>query len=241
MSVTPEEGSPGLQLVDYRLNKYIPAMKIETTFAPGITVLLGVNGVGKTSLLRSLVHPALRAAGTAAIVDEAGRHDLGHQLVCLLPQRPSLPSNLTVSEVLEYCCYLRGARSEQGRRLLAELDLVGVAERRTHRLSGGETQRLNLALAFVGPPRVALLDEPTVALDPLGRRAFAAALRRVVEADSIVVMSTHVASDIEVADHVQVMDPTGIAWRGRPNDFLALGSGAGFDAAFAELLSGGAG
>ncbi|MFL6106509.1 MAG: ATP-binding cassette domain-containing protein [Marmoricola sp.] len=237
MNRAPGMETFGLFLDGYHLRKHATGLMVDTTFEPGITVLLGVNGIGKTTLLTSLVRPDMRAGGRAVLQDEAGSTELGEHLVCMLPQRPSLPSNLTVQEVVEYCCHLRGVEQGQGARLIDDLDLRPVAARRTHRLSGGESQRMNLALAFVGPPRVALLDEPTVALDPLGRRSFATALRRVADARSVVVMSTHVASDIEIADHVQVMDSGGISWRGTPSAFLSLGEGGGFDSAFAALLS----
>jgi len=229
--------APVLELREYRVRKFVPEVRLDVDFPVGINVLLGVNGVGKTTILRSLVRPDLRTNNARVGLRRGSRRsELEHERVCLLPQRPVLPSQMTVSDLVRYCCQVRGAPPAAARKMLELLDLSELEDRRVRHLSGGETQRLNLALAFAGRPGVTLLDEPTVALDPLARTRFASALRSVAVPDVVVLMSTHVASDIEIADRVFVIDHRGVTWQGDPESFLAHAPDNRFDTAFTALL-----
>lgn len=231
------DATPSLRLRDYRVRKYVPDLVVEADFPVGVNLLLGVNGIGKTSLLRSLVNSRLRAAGSTTEVrrGNSSRH-LRDERVCLLPQRPTVPGQLTVIDLIRYCCHLRGVEAGEGEHLLDQLGLLALADRKAGRLSGGETQRLHLALAFVGAPTVALLDEPSVALDPLARTRFADQMRSLTTAETIVVMSSHVASDIDIADRVYLIAGNRIAWSGRPTEFLEQSPRRQFDDAFGRLL-----
>lgn len=234
---SPEDNRPTLKLRDYGVRKYVPGLRVEADFPAGVNLLLGVNGVGKTTLLRSLVYPGLRAAGsTAEVWRGATSVPLHDARVCLLPQKPTAPGQLTVVDLIRYCCHLRGVTAERAADVLEALGLAPLANRKAARLSGGETQRLHLALAFVGNPTVALLDEPTVALDPLARTRFADSVKRLTTTDSIVVMSSHVASDIDIADRVFLVADDRITWTGSPEEFLRHSPRGQFDDAFGRLL-----
>jgi len=232
-----EDGRPTLTLRNFRVRKYVPNLVVDADFPAGVNLLLGVNGVGKTTVLRSLVHPGLRAAGGSAEIRRSETiRNLDEERVCLLPQKPTTPGQLTVLDLVRYCCHLRSVDADQAAGLLDRLGLSALADRKAGRLSGGETQRLHLALAFVGDPVVALLDEPTVALDPLARTRFAELMRTLTTTNTIVVMSSHVASDIDIADQVHLVAGDRIAWTGTPADFLNHSPRGQLDEAFGRLL-----
>lgn len=230
---------PRLELVDYRLDR-LPGLRVDATFGPGVNVLLGVNGVGKSTLMTSLVRPRLRMAGGAVRFTRDGtEHRLEDLEVTLLPQDPRVPGHLGVGDLVDYCCDLRSSPRAAGRGLVDALGLHPLRDRRVSRLSGGERQRLCLALAFVGGPDLVLLDEPTVSLDPLARGQFISALRTVATRDTVVLLSTHLDADVSVADQVHLLGPDGMRWQGTADDFLALTPTGRFEHAFAVLAADG--
>jgi len=193
--------------------------------------------VGKTTVLRSLVLPRLRARDSSVELTGAGEsHPLDGQRICLLPQSPVVPARLRVLELVQYCCHVRGVPSSEAPGLVDLFGLSSLADRRAGALSGGQKQRLNLALSFVGNPRLILLDEPTVGLDPIARSQFGEALRSPTSAP-VVVLSSHVASDIAVADRVFLLTSSGISWVGSPEEFLSHSGTGQFDDAFIALSS----
>jgi ABC-2 type transport system ATP-binding protein len=232
LSTDPKGALPVLRVRDLRPRKYAKHLRVDADFQAGVNVLLGVNGIGKTTLLNALANPGLRRHGSrvALSTSQAEEDPLERGSLSLLPQHPILPRNLTVQELIRYCCHIRGAPMAEVDRRLGDLGLRAVADRRTTRLSGGERQRLNLALAFVGSPRVVLLDEPTVSLDPLSRGQFNRHLRTMVAEE------THLPSDIDEADSVSLLTPAGVSWAGSPVDFLAMSPTGRFDHAFEALL-----
>ena len=124
--------------------------------------LIGPNGAGKSTLLSILAGSLEPSAGTVERVDGMG--------VGWVPQRPSLYDRLTARENLELFARLEGAENPR----VSVEDLLSTfglpADRAAASLSVGNRQRLNVAIALLGEPRVLLLDEPTASLDPVQRR-----------------------------------------------------------------------
>jgi ABC-2 type transport system ATP-binding protein len=174
--------------------------------------LLGPNGAGKTTTIRILTGLARATSGRATVAGaEVGldRPDLRGRLG-YLDQDPRFYSWMRGRELLELVgrlCGLDGAALRE--RVAAMLDRVGLAaaaERRIGGYSGGMRQRLGIAQALLGRPRVVLLDEPVSSLDPEGRRDVLALIAD-LRSEATVVVSTHVLSDVErVCDRVAILD-----------------------------------
>jgi ABC-2 type transport system ATP-binding protein len=181
--------------------------------------LLGPNGAGKSTLVKiacGLVRPS---RGSAEICGEpagslAARSTLGY-----LAELFRYPGWASAEEVLEL--HQRLARSGGGERERLELlDLVGLPEARTRRveaMSKGMQQRLGIAQALIGSPRVLLLDEPTSALDPGGRRAVRALLEELRARGLAVLLNSHLLSEIElVCDRVVIISNGRVVSAGSP-------------------------
>lgn len=185
--------------------------------------LLGPNGAGKTTLLSIL---ACELAPTEGRVVLDGRPVLSRtdarearRSIGFLPQNPSYVPAFRARETVEYAAWLKGISSSGRQRAaleaLARVGLSDVAERRMKTLSGGMIQRVALACALVATPRVLLLDEPTVGLDPAQRLKF----RELVSGlkDVAVVLSTHLVEDVAVlASDVLVLESGVVRFRGSP-------------------------
>ena len=207
--MTGHTGTTALATLDRVTRRYGVLTAVDdVTLAiePGtILGLLGPNGAGKStvlSLLQGLRRPtsgAVRLFG-ADPRDAASRRALGST-----PQETALPPTLRVGEVMDFV----GRHFPEPlspAELADEFGLTELIRRQTGALSGGQRRRLSVALAFVGRPRLVLLDEPTTGLDVDARRTLWQVLRRQHEAGATVVVTSHYLEEIEaLAERVVVM------------------------------------
>jgi ABC-2 type transport system ATP-binding protein len=183
--------------------------------------LLGPNGAGKSTLTKiacGLVHAS---AGTVAVCgapagSEPARRSLGY-----LAELFRFPGWCSADEVLVLHQRLAGSESGAGERreLLELVGLGGEAARRVETMSKGMQQRLGLAQALVGSPRLLLLDEPTSALDPAGRRTVRELLEELRRRGVSVLLNTHLLSEVEhVCDRVLILDHGEVVAAGAPGE-----------------------
>ncbi len=192
--------------VTRRFDDIVAVDDVTLQIAPGTLVgLLGPNGAGKTTLL-SLVQGLRRpSSGRVELfggdpADAAARRQLG-----CTPQETALPETLRVGEVVDY---VGGHFADRvpTTELAAEFGFSELLRRQTGSLSGGQKRRVSVALAFVGRPRLVLLDEPTTGLDVDARRALWEAIRRQHASGATVVVTSHYLEEIEaLAERVIVM------------------------------------
>ncbi|HEX2235708.1 MAG TPA: ABC transporter ATP-binding protein [Actinomycetota bacterium] len=186
--------------------------------------LLGPNGAGKSTLVKiccGLVRPS---AGTAQVCGAAAGSERARAGLGYLAELFRFPGWLRADEVLELHQRLTGSPGGAAERgsLLDLVGLGGVGRRRVEAMSKGMQQRLGIAQALVGEPRVLLLDEPTSALDPAGRRAVRALLEEVRARGISVLLNSHLLSEVElVCDRVVILLAGEVVAEGAPADMAA--------------------
>jgi ABC-2 type transport system ATP-binding protein len=185
--------------------------------------LLGPNGAGKTTTLSVLATLRAPSDGTATV----GGHDVGRhpaqarRAVGLVPQNVALYPTLTARENLRFFARLIGLRrGAADAALAAALELAGLSERADDivaTFSGGMQRRLNLACALLHTPRVLLLDEPTVGVDPQSRERIFTAVRAQAAAGAAVLYSTHYMEEAErLCERVVLIDRGRVVAAGAP-------------------------
>ena len=207
-----------------------------------MTALLGPNGAGKTTAVETCEGFPRGATGTARVLGLDPRSD-GTALrprVGVMLQDGGVPGGATPAEVLRYTARLFADPADPAA-LAQRLDLTGLGRRPFRRLSGGEQQRVKLALALVGRPELVFLDEPTAGLDPHARHAVWDLVRDLRGQGVSVVMTTHQMDEAEqLADHVVIVDAGVSVLAGAPQELTSGGSrGAVSFRAPAELALGG--
>ncbi|WP_436738229.1 ABC transporter ATP-binding protein [Streptomyces sp. BBFR102] len=197
---------------------------LSLTLGHGMVGLLGPNGAGKSSLMRiisTVTRPTsgtLRYEGTDLTADpDAIRRHLGY-----LPQDFGVYPHLTSREFLAYLAAAKGLSARSARARIEELlELVNLTEavkRPLGAYSGGMLRRVGIAQALLGDPRVIVVDEPTAGLDPEERVRFRNLLSD-LSADRVVMLSTHIVSDVEsVASDIAVMAGGRLLRRGAPEE-----------------------
>lgn len=188
----------------------------------GTTVLLGPNGAGKTTLIETIVTLRKPASGSLKVLGlDATRSSNIKEIrrqVGFLPQSFGYPKSFTVKQLVEYAAWLKlvpsGKISEAAREALRSVDLLDRADHKISTLSGGMVRRVGIAQAIVHSPRLVVLDEPAVGLDPGQRMRFRKLIRALSETMAFLV-STHIVEDVQVvADTVQVMNEGTIQFTG---------------------------
>ncbi len=213
-----------------------------------MVAVIGPNGAGKTTLLSILAGVQPPTAGVVSLPSGVG----------WVPQQPALYSRLTVAENLELFARLeRRAGGNLDHRsvvaaMLEQIDLQDRASERVERLSGGNRQRVNIAIGLLSEPSVLVLDEPSSSLDPRQRERLWRFICALSQRGRCVVFSTHNVAEAErYAQRVVVLadgellfngSPEELARAQRPTQPIAGGSGVssspqpGFEGAFVEFL-----
>jgi len=196
---------------------------VSFTGSPGeITVVLGPNGAGKTTTIECLEGYRTPTSGTVRVdgLDPIADHRLLTQRIGVMLQSGGIYTAIRPPEVLRlFASYYPNPRDPD-----ELLTMVGLGHRRRatwRTLSGGEQQRLSLALALVGRPRVAFLDEPTAGVDPQGRQLIAELISGLRSDGVAVLMTTHDLDEAEtLADRIVIIDRGAVVADGTPGELL---------------------
>jgi ABC-2 type transport system ATP-binding protein len=199
-----------------------------TADAGQVTAVLGPNGAGKTSTIETLEGYRRATSGRVRVLGldpRAGHFELRHRIGVMLQSGGVYPT-MGPAEVLNlFAAYYR--EPEDPAALLERMGLGAVARTPWRRLSGGEQQRLSLALALVGRPSVAFLDEPTAGVDPAGRLVIREVVGELRDRGVAVLVTTHELEEAErLADRVIIIDRGHIVAAGSPADLMASGGGS---------------
>jgi ABC-2 type transport system ATP-binding protein len=170
-----------------------------------ITGLLGPSGCGKTTLMRAIVGVQIVEAGTVTVLGKpAGSAALRDQ-IGYATQNPSVYADLTVAESLRYFAAVLRAPKSDVDRVIDEVGLVGHADQVIGSLSGGQLNRASLAVALLGTPRLLVLDEPTVGLDPLLRDELWTLFHKLAKSGVTLLVSSHVMDEAARCERLLLM------------------------------------
>jgi ABC-2 type transport system ATP-binding protein len=193
---------------------------------PGVLGLLGPNGAGKSTLMRILATITRPTEGRVQWNGEdiARTPDGLRSVLGYLPQDFGVYPNLNAVEFLEYIAAVKGIDAKAARRRIEELlVLVNLTEARKRPLggySGGMRQRIGIAQALLNDPKLLIVDEPTVGLDPEERVRFRNLLSD-LGGERIVLLSTHIVSDVEAtATDIAVVDRGRLLAHAEPEELL---------------------
>ncbi|MFP3872859.1 MAG: ABC transporter ATP-binding protein [Thiohalophilus sp.] len=175
-----------------------------------IVGLLGHNGAGKTTTIKLILGVIAPTRGSVTVLGHSPRGNQSKSLRMqwgYLPESVGFYEQLTGREVLEYFARLKHIDRARTRQLLEQFNLSSAADRRVKTYSKGMRQRLGLAQALLSSPKLLLLDEPTVGLDPIATRDFFLILDELRRQGTTIMLSSHVLPGIEqYVDRVAILD-----------------------------------
>jgi ABC-2 type transport system ATP-binding protein len=207
---------------------------IELEIGSGMFGLLGPNGAGKTTLMRILAGIVNPSHGTICVngndlTTEAGKQAV-KSMLGYLPQELGMYLDLSAKQFVDYMAILKGMDDphKRSRRVAEVLEMVGLHEIANHKIksfSGGMKRRVGIAQALVNDPKILIVDEPTVGLDPEERIRFRNLLVNLAT-DRVVILSTHIVEDIgQTCQDLAVLSKGCILFRGSPAEMLQAAEG----------------
>lgn len=219
----------------YRGSDFFALRDLSLDIGPGIMGLLGPNGAGKSTLMRIIATITKPTHGNVHWngIDIVQQPDEIRAVLGYLPQDFGVYPNLNADEFLHYMAAIKGvdhkAAKERIEDLLTFVNLLDARKRPLGNYSGGMKQRIGIAQALLNDPRILIVDEPTVGLDPEGRARFRHLLAELA-GDRIVILSTHIVSDVEAtANDIAIINQGQLLVRSSPEDLLQLVEGKIWD------------
>ena len=205
---------------------------VSLTIPPGMFGLLGPNGAGKSSLMRTIATLQQPDSGSIMLgdIDVLKQPDAVRRALGYLPQEFGLYPNLSAEMVLDHFATLKGLTDGKQRKavvdaLLEQVNLVDARKKATGGFSGGMRQRLGIAIALAGNPRLIIVDEPTAGLDPAERYRFLNLLAEIAE-QRIIILSTHIVDDVrELCPRMAIINKGRVVLAGEPRQVLAGAAG----------------
>jgi len=200
---------------------------VDLTVGEGELVgLLGPNGAGKSTLVKIACGLVMQTSGTAQVVGEPAGSNAANRKLGYLAELFRFPDWLSADELLQLHQKLNGSRggATERRELLELVGLGEVPDRRVGQMSKGMQQRLGIAQAMLGDPKLLMLDEPTSALDPAGRRTVRELLETLRSRGVAVLLNSHLLSEVElVCDRVIMIARGEVVAAGTPAELSHAG------------------
>lgn len=201
-----------------------------------IVGLVGPSGCGKTTLMRALAGVQRFSGDLSALGRRAG-DPLLRQEIAYAAQSGAIYQDLTVEENVHYFASVVSAPASDVDRVLDEVDLTSLRRRVVGRMSGGQRARVSLAVALLGSPRLLILDEPTVGLDPVLREQLWHLFRDLAGKGITLLVSSHVMDEAERCDELLVLRDGELLAQGAPRELEARTRTSGMNDAFLALVA----
>jgi ABC-2 type transport system ATP-binding protein len=201
-----------------------------------VTGLLGPSGSGKTTLIRSIVGVQVVAAGDVEVFRlPAGTPELRRR-VGYVTQAPSVYGDLTVRENLKYFARIVSVAGPRVDEVIHRVGLASERDQVVSTLSGGQIARASLATALLNEPRLLVLDEPTVGLDPVLRRDLWGFFHELADGGSTLLVSSHVMDEASHCDRLIILRDGRVLAEDTPDGLLERTAASELDEAFLRLI-----
>lgn len=189
-----------LRNISKRFGKLQVLDDVNTFFGEGECVaLLGPNGCGKTTMIKSILGMVLPDSGEILFDNVPVKKDwLYREQIGYMPQIGRYPENMTIAHLISMMKDIRkvnGAKPDE--ELVYQFGLDGMMNKKMRTLSGGTTQKVSAALAFMFKPRVLILDEPTAGLDPVSSLKLKEKIVKEKEAGKLILITSHILSELD--------------------------------------------
>ena len=198
--------------------------------------LLGPSGAGKTTLMRAIIGAQLTASGTVQVFGRPAGHRSLRRELGYMAQSTAVYDDLTVEQNFDYFRRVLGAPKADVDRVVAEVGLASVRRQLASRLSGGQLSRVSLGIALLGTPRMLVLDEPTVGLDPVLREELWGLFARLAAGGTTLLVSSHVMDEARRCDRLLLVREGRIIADDTPAGLLASTGTTDHDDAFLRLV-----
>lgn len=203
--------------------------------AGAITGLLGPSGSGKTTLMRAIVGSQRIGSGTVTVLGQAAGAAAVRARVGYMSQMPALYLDLSVVENLRYFGTILSVPRARVDELIGQVEIGHRATEMVRNLSGGEINRVSLAVALLARPPILILDEPTVGLDPLLRQTLWQEFRTLANEGAALLVSSHVMDEANRCDRLILMRDGSILFDGTREALLATARVDDVERAFITL------
>lgn len=207
------------------LGGYFQALKdINLELPAGKAVgFIGPSGAGKTTLIRGIVGRLWTPTGSISVFGQPAGSPQLRQQVSYMTQELSVYPDLTVQENLAYFVTMAGQPRKQNRKVVAEVlatvDLADKARTLVNSLSSGQKQRVSLAIALIGKPKLMVLDEPTVGLDPVLRQNLWQLFNRLAGQGTTLIISSHSMDEAQRCDDLVLIRAGEVIAHNSPEEF----------------------
>lgn len=238
----PSNAQPLIELTDvhksYGRTEVIHGINLEVP-AGQITGLLGPSGHGKTTLVNLIVGSLMVTSGQIKVLGELAPPRKVKTQIGYMPQADALYEDLTATQNLRFFGSLYGLNrkklDEAIPKVLAAVSLqTGIGRKTVSAFSGGMKRRLSLAIALLHSPRLLVLDEPTVGLDPVHRIKLWNTFRELVATGSTLLITTHVMDEAAGCDDIVMIHDGRVIAQGSPTELVSRLGAANLEAAFLE-------
>ena len=200
-----------------------------------VTGLLGPSGCGKTTLMRAVVGTQAITGGSISVLDQPAGDPRLRTEIGYASQEASVYDDLTVAENLRYFAVMLRAGGDV-ERVMEQVDLTQYRARLTGTLSGGERSRVSLAVAMLGTPKLLVLDEPTVGLDPVLREDLWSLFHSLSDAGVTLLISSHVMEEAGRCDELLLMREGRLLAQDSPVGLKERTGASSLDDAFLRLV-----